>query len=99
MTALRYSAATFGHGTLWKVGFLALVYLDLLLTLYAVDHGFRELNPFVSSLLSRPVELLLIKGIAPIGIAWLVPARLLLPSVCFMFLVVGWNIGALLLSL
>ena len=95
---IHRSVATFGHGTRWKFGFIALVYLDLLLTLFAVQHGYSELNPIMTRLLSRPEELLLVKGLAAPIIAWLVPAQLLLPSVGVLLALAGWNISELLVS-
>lgn len=99
LTALRQSTATFDHGTLSKVGFILLVYLDLLLTLFAVSHGFNEMNPVMSRFLDRSSELLLVKGVAPVFVAWLVPSRLLWPSIGLMLAVAGWNIAQLLTSL
>ena len=95
MTTLGRSAATFAHGVPWKLGFVALMYLDLALTLIAIQHGFIELNPFVDRLLNRPSELYLLKVAAPFLLAWLSPARLLIPSVAFLGAVAVWNIGQL----
>jgi hypothetical protein len=78
---------------------VALVYVDLVLTLFALQHGFTSVNPFMVRLLSQPELLLLAKVLAPLFIAWLVPSRLLLPSIGFMIAVVGWNIGALVTSI
>jgi len=98
LTALSYSAAAFRCGLLLKTGFVALIYLDLLLTLFAMQLGFSEMNPVMGRLLSRPSELLLAKVIAPPFIAWLVPGRLLLAAIAFMLAVTGWNISGLLTS-
>ena len=95
MTALRQSVATFSHGTLFKVGFILLCYLDLLLTLFALQHAFTELNPVMLRFLSRPGELVLAKMIAPPVIAWLVPDRFLLPSIGFLLAVTAWNVSGL----
>ena len=95
MTALLQSAATFGRGTRYKIGFVALVYLDLMLTLFALQHGFSELNPFMERMLSRPWELFLVKVVAPPSIAWLAPAKFLLPSIGFVLAAMGWNLVAL----
>ena len=78
------------------MSFVALVYADLLVTLLAVGHGFNELNPLMASLLGRPGELFLVKFAPPLFIAWLVPGRLLLPSIGALLLLSAWNIGALL---
>lgn len=99
MTYLRHSVATFSRGTLFKIGFIALVYLDLVLTLFALQHGFTEMNPFMVRLLSKPAELVLVKVTAPPLIAWLVPSPLLLPAIALTLGVSGWNIASLLTSL
>ena len=91
VTALRQYAGTFGSGIEWKLGFVVLVYLDLVLTLVAIQLGFNEVNPLMVRFLSRPEELIIIKVILPPIIAWLIPARLLAPSLAFMLLVAGWN--------
>ncbi len=78
------------------MGFVALAYIDLLLTLYAVQSGFTEMNPLMLRLLARPGELFLMKVVVPPLIALLVPAMLLLPSVLLMVLVSGWNLASLL---
>ncbi len=99
MLTLRESVATFRSGTLSKISFVSLVYLDLLGTLYAVNHGFIEVNPFMALLLNRPGELFLVKVVAPLASAWLIPAKLLLPSIALMLLVIGLNARELLTSL
>jgi len=73
--------------------------LDLVLTAFAVNHGFHELNPVVRSLLNAPLVLIFIKCAVPILIAWLAPGRLLLPAIAWLLLVVGWNIKELLMWL
>lgn len=93
MSALRLSVATFRHGTRLKVAFIAAVYLDVALTYLARAIGFTELNPVMASLLEDPERLLLVKGMFPVALAWLVPDRLLLPSVAFMIGVAGWNLS------
>lgn len=71
--------------------FVSLAYLDLVLTLLAVSLGFTELNPLVRSLLPSLGAFLLVKGGVPLLIAWLVPGRLLLPSIALQSLVLLWN--------
>lgn len=99
LAAISQSVGTFTRGTLFKASFLVLVYLDLLLTLVALDLGYIEMNSYMLRLLSRPPELLMVKGATPVLIAWLVPAPLLLPAIGFMLAVSVWNIGQLLISL
>ena len=96
---MKESFATFRRGTLSKLCFLLLVDLDLVLTVYALGKGFVELNPIMARLLANPGELMLVKGLTPLLIAWLVPGKLLLPATVFMALVNLWSITALLSSL
>jgi len=74
-----------------KFSLILLIYLDLVLTIYAMSLGFLELNPHMQTLLANPLHLLLTKVIAPLFIAWLAPAKLLLPAIGFMIFVIGWN--------
>ena len=84
-------AATFRRCPYQKLLFVFLAYLDLVLTLLAVSLGFTELNPLVRSLLPSLGAFLLLKGGVPLLIAWLVPGRLLLPSIALQSLVLLWN--------
>jgi len=99
MVELRQSVATFSHGANSKLSFVFLVYLDLVLTLLAVGNGFSEMNPFMQRMLAKPAELALVKGVAPLFIAWLVPAKLLIPAIVLMLGVIGWNARELLAAL
>ncbi len=96
---MKESFATFRRGTLSKLCFLLLVDLDLVLTVYALGRGFVELNPVMARVLANPGHMMLVKGLAPLLIAWLVPGKLLLPATVFMVLVNLWNITSLLFSL
>lgn len=96
LSALRSSTATFSRGTAYKIGFVALIYLDLLLTVFALRHGASEMNPVMLRLLDNPLELGLVKVVIPVFIAWLVPSMLLLLSIAFMAGVTGWNLTQLL---
>lgn len=91
MLALRQSVATFGHSTSYKLWFMVFIYLDFALTLFAVQRGFTEVNPYMVRLLDDPSQLLLVKGLIPLFIAWLVPGKLLLPSIGIMVVVAAWN--------
>jgi hypothetical protein len=86
------SSATFKQCTLEKVTFVALNQVDLGLTLLAMHLGFDELNPLVNFLMDMPVLLVLIKLVLPVGIAWLIPGRLLWPSIGLLGLVAIWNL-------
>ena len=90
------SSATFKKCTVEKVSFVLLSLFDLTITVVAVVAGLTELNPLMRFLIQTPVLLLLIKLLVPIGIAWLVPGRLLLPSIGLLGLVSVWNIKEML---
>ena len=92
MTSSWDSVATFRSCTAEKASFILLNQFDLTLTVLAIYLGFSELNPFLRQLLSIPVLLLVFKIAIPILIAWLIPGRLLLPSIALLAIVVTWNI-------
>ena len=96
LTTMLESATTFGRDTLFKIGFISLGYVDLLLTLVAMRRGFTEINPIMAWMLGYPVVLLLAKVAAPVVIAWLVPGRLLSPSIALLSAILGWNVARLL---
>ena len=95
MRDLRAGVATFSHGAPYKVAFVFLGLVDLLVTLYAVNNGYVERNPIFVALQDDPYGLFFLKVGGPTFIAWLVPGKLLLPSVGLMFAVIGWNVGEL----
>ena len=69
---------------------------DLTFTVVAVSLGFTEMNPFMSFLITLPILLIVVKLVIPVLIAWLIPGRLLLPSIALLALVTIWNIKELL---
>jgi fumarate reductase subunit C len=89
------SSATFKRCTIEKVSFVLLNQVDLTLTLVAMHLGFDELNPFVGFLLEIPVLLVVAKVILPLLIAWLMPGRLLWPSIALLLGVAAWNVKEL----
>lgn len=93
------SSATFKQCTAEKVAFIALAELDLVLTIGAVFAGFTELNPFVKFLFAVPALMVLIKGILPVVIAWIIPGRLLWPSIIALGAVLAWNVKELIVGL
>ena len=98
MTAnLWGSVATFRRCTAEKASFILLNQFDLTLTILAIYLGFSELNPFIRQLVNIPVLLLIVKLAIPLLIAWLIPGKLLLPSIALLALVVIWNVKELLL--
>ena len=96
MTAnLWDSAATFRRCTVEKASFVLLNQFDLTLTVLAMYLGFSEMNPFIRYLINIPALLLVVKLAIPLLIAWLMPGKLLLPSIALLALVVIWNIKEL----
>ena len=93
------SAGTFRKCTTEKTSFILLNQFDLTLTVLAISLGLTELNPFVAYLMKIPILLMIIKLVVPVLIAWLMPGRLLLPSIALLSLVVIWNIKELLVFL
>jgi hypothetical protein len=86
------SAATFRKFTAAKVAFVFLGIVDLVLTVLAVNLGLTEINPFMRLLIQIPVLLLAVKVFIPVFIAWIMPGKLLIPSIALLVMVVGWNI-------
>ena len=82
-----------------KASFILLSQFDLALTILAMYLGFTEINPLMNFLIYIPVLLLLVKLVIPVLIAWLIPGRLLLPSIALLALVAIWNIKELLVFL
>lgn len=101
MTALwaelrhHLSVAEFKKGLGIKVAYVMLHQADIILTSFAVSAGFRELNPVIRGALDAPVQLLAFKLVIPLVIAWLVPARLLLPALLLLLVVIGLNLREL----
>jgi hypothetical protein len=90
------SSATFKRCTVEKASFILLSQFDLALTILAMYLGFAEINPLMNFLIRIPVLLLLVKLVIPVLIAWVIPGRLLLPSIALLALVAIWNIKELL---
>jgi len=93
------SSATFRKCTAEKASFILLSQFDLTLTVLAMQLGLAELNPFIKYLVQIPALLLVIKLAIPVLIAWLMPGRLLWPSIGLLILVVIWNIKELVIYL
>jgi hypothetical protein len=90
------ASATFKKCTVEKASFILLCLFDLTFSVVAVSLGFTELNPVMNFLIQIPVLLLLVKLAIPILIAWLIPGRLLWPSIGLLALVTIWNIKEIL---
>jgi hypothetical protein len=82
-----------------RASYVFLHQLDLILTIFAVHQGLNELNPLMRNLLASPLQLVVAKLIVPILIAWLVPAKLLVPALVLLGLVILWNTKELFLLL
>ena len=93
------SSATFKKCVVEKASFVLLCGFDLTLTVLALYLGLVELNPFVRYLVQIPALLMTVKLVIPVIIAWLMPGRLLWPSIALLVLVVVWNIKELVVFL
>ena len=93
------SSATFKRCTLEKISFILLSLFDLTLTILAMYLGLSEINPLVRYLVQIPLLLLIIKLVIPVLIAWIMPGKLLLPSIALLALIVIWNIKELVIFL
>ena len=89
------SAVTFRRCTVSKVAFILLNLCDLSLTTLAISLGLTELNPFVRFLMELPVLMVIIKLVIPALIAWIMPGKLLWPSIALLAVIVLWNIKEL----
>ena len=79
------------RGTWLKVSYVLLHQLDLILTIFAVHYGLTEMNLLMRDLLTTPLQLVVVKLVIPVLIAWLIPGRLLIPAVILLGLVIAWN--------
>ncbi|MFC1870558.1 DUF5658 family protein [Chloroflexota bacterium] len=74
-----------------KASYVLLHQIDLILTVLAMSSGLFEWNPLIRNILDAPLQLMVVKLIIPLLIAWLIPARLLMPAIVFLSVVIGWN--------
>jgi hypothetical protein len=95
--SLIESALTFRKDTTEKLIFVGLNLLDLVLTLFALSMGLKELNPVVNTLYSSPYLMWIVKLVLPLFFAWLAPGKLLIPSIVFLTLVLAWNVKELII--
>jgi hypothetical protein len=89
------STATFRKCTAEKMAFIFLGLIDLGLTVLAMNLGLTEVNPVMRFIIQVPLLLLAVKLFIPVIIAWLMPGKLLLPSIALLIIAVGWNIKEL----
>jgi Domain of unknown function (DUF5658) len=93
------SSATFKKHTAAKLAFISLGLFDLVLTIIAVNLGLFEINPLIRFLIQVPALLVVVKLLIPILIAWLLPGKLLLPSIALLAVVVMLNARELIVYL
>lgn len=92
----RYlSVEEFKKGLSIKVAYVLLHQADILLTNLAMASGFKELNPVMRGMLDTPVQLLVFKLVIPVIIACIVPAKLLIPAMVLLAVVIGLNLKEL----
>jgi hypothetical protein len=92
-----YTVAEYRKWLSLRLAYVVLQAADLLMTWFAVQAGYEELNPIVRGFLATPLQLVMFKFVVPLAIAWLVPARLLLPALVLLMAVIGFNITELFL--
>ncbi len=92
---LRSIGRLSSQGMALKVSYVLLQMVDLFLTLLAQHLGYWEVNPWMRSLLASPAQLVTVKLVIPLLLAWLVPGKLLIPAVVFLALVTAWNVKEL----
>ncbi len=96
LASLMDSAITFRKATTEKVAFISLNVIDLVLTLFAMNLGAQEINPIMRGMITTPIALYTAKLVMPMVLAWLLPGRLLIPSIAILLFIVGWDIRELL---
>ena len=98
-TQLRqcFNFAQFRKGLGLRIAYVILHLADLLMTVFAANAGFYEMNPFMRELLGSPAQLVTFKLVIPLLIAWLVPARLLIPALILLLAIIGFNVKELLM--
>lgn len=97
LSDLIASALTFRVCKTEKLVFILLNWLDLSLTMFALTIGATELNPLVRYMFVSPVLIYAAKIVVPMFFAWLLPGKILLPSIGLLVLVACWNIKELLI--
>ncbi len=96
LASLMDSAITFRKATTEKVAFISLNVIDLVLTLFAMNLGAQEINPIMRGMIATPIALYTAKLVMPMVLAWLLPGKLLIPSIAILLFIVGWDIRELL---
>jgi len=99
LAGIMASAGTFRIAQTEKVLFVGLSVFDMIVTVMAVSNGYTEMNPLVRTMLYSPVQLLLIKLVIPVFIAWAAPGKFLIPASLFLLCAGAWNISQLIIGL
>jgi hypothetical protein len=97
-TQLRqyFTFAEFKKGIALRLSYIILQAADYLMTIFAANAGFDEMNPVMRGLLGSPIEMLAFKLLIPLAIATFVPAKLLIPALILLLAIIGLNIKELL---
>lgn len=93
------SDRNYGYSLALKTSFVCLHLVDLILTNIGASLGLYELNPLMRNMLDAPLQLLTIKLVIPLLIAWLLPGKLLIPAIAILAGVIIWNVKELLFTL
>jgi hypothetical protein len=90
-----FTVTEFKKGMSLRVAYIFLQIADFVMTLLAANAGFKEINPVMRGMLGSPLEMIAFKLIVPLAIAWLVPAKLLIPALVLLTAIIGLNIKEL----
>jgi hypothetical protein len=91
-----FTLAEFKKGIALRVSYIMLQAADYLMTVFAANVGFHEMNPLMRGLIGSPLQMLAFKLLIPIAIATLVPSKLLIPALILLLAIIGLNIKELL---
>jgi hypothetical protein len=90
-----FTIAEFKKGLGLRLAYVTLQMADFAMTLMAANAGFKEMNPVMRGMLGSPLELVAFKLVAPLAIACLVPAKLLIPALILLLAIIGLNVKEL----
>jgi hypothetical protein len=83
-------------GWQYKLTYLLLQQIDLIMTMFAIPIGFSEMNPVMRHALASPLQMITLKTIVPLIVVLLIPPRWLIPAICVIAFVVMWDCRQLL---
>ncbi len=90
-----FTIAEFKKGIAFRASYIVLQMADYLMTVFAKNAGFDEMNPVMRGMFGSPLEMLAFKLLIPLAIAILVPAKLLIPALVLLLAIIGLNIKEL----